>query len=135
MGRYFYIFLLGAGQFAIVWLERERGFGIGEISATYGLIYITFGTAGTFLGGMLSDWYQSRYKGGKSQIPCLLNALHNAITHFFSLCFAHIFVILYWYGGGYVQRKLVLWPGIFNRTRPDSGAIARGYDRFATGRL
>ena len=56
---------MGAGQFAIVWLERERGFGIGEISATYGLIYITFGTAGTFLGGMLSDWYQSRYKGGR----------------------------------------------------------------------
>ena len=56
---------LGAGQFAIVWLERERGFGIGEISATYGLIYIIFGTAGTFLGGILSDWYQSRYKGGR----------------------------------------------------------------------
>lgn len=56
---------LGAGQFAIVWLERERGFGIGEISATYGLIYIIFGTAGTFLGGMLSDWYQARYKGGR----------------------------------------------------------------------
>jgi len=56
---------LGAGQFAIVWLERERGFGIGEISATYGLIYIIFGTAGTFLGGMLSDWYQKHYKGGR----------------------------------------------------------------------
>ena len=56
---------LGAGQFAIVWLERERGFDVGEISATYGLIYIIFGTAGTFLGGMLSDWYQSRYKGGR----------------------------------------------------------------------
>ena len=35
---------MGAGQFAIVWLERERGFGIGEISAVYGLIYIVFGT-------------------------------------------------------------------------------------------
>ena len=56
---------LGAGQFAIVWLERERGFGLGEISATYGLIYIIFGTAGTFLGGVLSDWYQSRFKGGR----------------------------------------------------------------------
>jgi MFS family permease len=56
---------LGAGQFAIVWLERERGFGVGEISATYGLIYIIFGTAGTFLGGILSDWYQSRFKGGR----------------------------------------------------------------------
>ncbi len=56
---------LGAGQFAIVWLERERGFGLGEISATYGLIYIVFGTAGTFLGGILSDWYQARFRGGR----------------------------------------------------------------------
>ena len=65
LGAVFLHLPLGAGQFAIVWLERERGFGIGEISATYGLIYIIFGTAGTFLGGMLSDWYQSRYKGGE----------------------------------------------------------------------
>lgn len=63
---------LGAGQFAIVWLERERGFGIGEISATYGLIYIIFGTAGTFLGGILSDWYQARYKGGRVRFLALL---------------------------------------------------------------
>ena len=65
LGAVFLHLPLGAGQFAIVWLERERGFGIGEISATYGLIYIIFGTAGTFLGGILSDWYQSRYKGGR----------------------------------------------------------------------
>jgi len=65
LGAVFLHLPLGAGQFAIVWLERERGFGVGEISATYGLIYIIFGTAGTFLGGMLSDWYQSRYKGGR----------------------------------------------------------------------
>ena len=65
LGAVFLHLPLGAGQFAIVWLERERGFGVGEISATYGLIYIIYGTAGTFLGGMLSDWYQSRYKGGR----------------------------------------------------------------------
>ncbi|MGB0669096.1 MAG: MFS transporter [Porticoccaceae bacterium] len=63
---------LGAGQFAIVWLERERGFGIGEISATYGLIYIVFGTAGTFLGGILSDWYQARFRGGRVRFLALL---------------------------------------------------------------
>lgn len=63
---------LGAGQFAIVWLERERGFGIGEISATYGLVYIIFGTAGTFLGGILSDWYQARYRGGRVRFLALL---------------------------------------------------------------
>ncbi|MDA7853803.1 MFS transporter [Porticoccaceae bacterium] len=63
---------LGAGQFAIVWLERERGFGIGEISATYGVVYIIFGTAGTFLGGILSDWYQARYRGGRVRFLALL---------------------------------------------------------------
>jgi MFS family permease len=63
---------LGAGQFAIVWLERERGFGVGEISATYGLIYIIFGTAGTLLGGILSDWYQTRFKGGRVRFLAML---------------------------------------------------------------
>ena len=45
---------------------------MGEISATYGLIYIVFGTAGTFLGGMLSDWYQARYRGGRVRFLALL---------------------------------------------------------------
>ena len=117
---------LGAGQFAIVWLERERGFGIGEISATYGLIYIIFGTAGTFLGGILSDWYQARYKGGRVRFLAYLMLCMTPLTHFFSLCFALIFVVLHWHGGGYVQRKLVLWPGIFNRTRSYSRCVCEG---------
>ncbi len=72
LGAVFLHIPLGAGQFAIVWLERERGFGVGEISATYGLVYIVFGTAGTFLGGILSDWYQARYKGGRVRFLALL---------------------------------------------------------------
>jgi len=56
---------IGAGQFAIVWIERERNFEVGEITALYGLVYIVFGTAGTFFGGLLSDLYQKRYKGGR----------------------------------------------------------------------
>jgi MFS family permease len=63
---------LGAGQFAIVWLERERDFGVGEISATYGLIYIIFGTAGTLLGGIASDWYQTRFRGGRVRFLAML---------------------------------------------------------------
>jgi hypothetical protein len=55
LGAIFLHIPLGAGQFAIVWLERERGFGLGEISATYGLIYIV----------ILSDWYQANFKGGR----------------------------------------------------------------------
>ena len=63
---------LGAGQFVIVWLERERGFAVGEITVIYGLLYIVFGTAGTFLGGILSDLYQKRYRGGRVRFLALL---------------------------------------------------------------
>lgn len=72
LGAVFLHIPLGAGQFAIVWLERERGFGVGEISATYGLIYIVFGTAGTFLGGILSDWYQAHFRGGRVRFLAFL---------------------------------------------------------------
>ncbi|MBT3671463.1 MAG: MFS transporter [Porticoccaceae bacterium] len=74
---------MGAGQFAIVWLERERGFGLGEISATYGLIYIVFGTAGTFLGGILSDWYQARYKGGRVRFLAYLMLMVTPLLVFY----------------------------------------------------
>ena len=74
---------LGAGQFAIVWLERERGFGLGEISATYGLIYIVFGTAGTFLGGILSDWYQARHKGGRVRFLAYLMLMVTPLLVFY----------------------------------------------------
>lgn len=72
LGAVFLHIPLGAGQFAIVWLERERDFGVGEISATYGLIYIVFGTAGTFLGGILSDWYQAHFRGGRVRFLAFL---------------------------------------------------------------
>ena len=126
---------LGAGQFAIVWLERERGFGIGEISATYGLIYIIFGTAGTFLGGILSDWYQARYKGGRVRFLAYLMLCITPLLISFRFVSPSSSLFYIGMGGGYVQRKLVLWPGIFNGTRSYSCAIARRYDRLTTGRL
>ena len=63
---------MGAGQFAIVWLERRRDFAIGEIAAIYGLLYIVFGTAGAFFGGALSDRYQKRFSGGRVRFLALL---------------------------------------------------------------
>jgi MFS transporter, Spinster family, sphingosine-1-phosphate transporter len=72
LGAIFLHIPLGAGNFVMVWMERERGFELAEIQSLYGLIYIIFGTAGTFLGGFLSDWYQSRWKGGRIRFLAIL---------------------------------------------------------------
>jgi MFS family permease len=53
LGAIFLHIPLGAGNFVMVWMERERGFELAEIQSLYGLIYIIFGTAGTFLGGRI----------------------------------------------------------------------------------
>lgn len=59
---YFY-----AGQvFSQLWLVRERGFEWESIVTTYGIISLTTGVAGSLLGGILSDWYSARFKGGRA---------------------------------------------------------------------
>ena len=63
---------LGAGPFSMLWLESERGFDGAAIATIYGLVYVVFGTAGTFFGGVLSDWYQARFKGGRLRFLALL---------------------------------------------------------------
>ena len=44
-------------------------------------------------------------------------------------------LVLRRYGGRCFQRELVLWPGIFNRTRSYSCAFMRGDDWLTIGRL
>jgi len=56
---------IGAAQFVTLWLVRERGFDAAEITLTYGLLFIVFGTLGAFIGGFASDWYLQRFKGGR----------------------------------------------------------------------
>jgi MFS family permease len=80
LGAIFLHIPLGAGNFVMVWMERERGFELAEIQSLYGLIYIIFGTAGTFLGGFLSDWYQSRWKGGRIRFLAILMLLVAPLT-------------------------------------------------------
>jgi len=80
LGAVFLHIPLGAGNFVMVWMERERGFELAEIQSLYGLIYIIFGTAGTFLGGFLSDWYQSRWKGGRIRFLAILMLLVAPLT-------------------------------------------------------
>lgn len=56
---------IGAGQFAQLWLVRERGFDPAEIATVYGGLFIVFGILGSMLGGIAGDWYQARYAGGR----------------------------------------------------------------------
>ena len=56
---------IGAGQFALLWLVRERGFEEAEIATIYGGLFIVFGTLGALIGGLLSDWYLKRFSGGR----------------------------------------------------------------------
>jgi MFS family permease len=72
LGAIFLHIPLGAGNFVMVWMERERGFELAEIQSLYGLIYIICGTAGTFSGGILSDLYQARWKGGRIRFLAIL---------------------------------------------------------------
>ena len=56
---------IGGGQFALLWLVRERGFDAAEIATLYGTLFLIFGTFGSLFGGMASDWYQARFAGGR----------------------------------------------------------------------
>ncbi len=56
---------IGGAQHIINWLTRERGFDVAEITTLYGGLFILFGTLGSLIGGWASDWYLSRFKGGR----------------------------------------------------------------------
>ena len=126
---------LGAGQFAIVWLERERGFGIGEISATYGLVYIIFGTAGTFMGGILSDWYQARYRGGRVRFLALLMLAVTPLLILFR--FVEPSSALFYIGmaAGMFSVSSFYGPAFSTVQDLTPSASARGNDRAVTGGL
>ena len=67
LGAVFLHIPLGSGQFAQLWLVRERGFEAAEIATIYGAMFIFFGTIGILIGGIVSDWYQARFKGGRAR--------------------------------------------------------------------
>jgi hypothetical protein len=67
LGAVFLHIPLGSGQFAQLWLVRERGFEAAQIATIYGAMFIFFGTIGILIGGIVSDWYQARFKGGRTR--------------------------------------------------------------------
>ena len=71
---------IGAATFALPWMISERGFELSEIQQLYGYLYLLFGTLGTLLGGILSDWYQSRYSGGRLRFLAIVMILIAPLT-------------------------------------------------------
>lgn len=56
---------VGGAQHVMNWLTRERGFELTEILTIYGMAFLIFGVIGTLMGGVVSDWYIKRFKGGR----------------------------------------------------------------------
>ncbi|MGB0342604.1 MAG: MFS transporter [Parvibaculales bacterium] len=58
-------FILGAAAFDQLWFVNERGFERAEIAVRSGWLAAAGGILGNLLGGLLGDWWQSRFKSGR----------------------------------------------------------------------
>lgn len=59
-------FSIGATVLDIVWLVKERGFSEAGAQQTAGGLFLVGGLLGTFLGGIGSDGFGVRYRGGRA---------------------------------------------------------------------
>ncbi len=59
-------FILGAAAFDQLWLVQERGFERAEIAVLSGKLAAVGGIIGTLLGGILGDWWQTRFQSGRT---------------------------------------------------------------------
>ena len=65
-----------AGQpFVQLWLVRDLGMEWAHIVKTYGLVSMVAGVSGSILGGVLSDWYCTRFKGGRPMFMLILTVV------------------------------------------------------------
>ena len=58
--------------FVQLWLVRERGFDGSVIAKQMGTMQIVFGTLGAILGGLASDRFSKRFKGGHATVLTLM---------------------------------------------------------------
>ena len=58
-------FILGAAAFDQLWFVNERGFERAEIAVRSGWLAAAGGVLGNLLGGLLGDWWQTRFKSGR----------------------------------------------------------------------
>lgn len=60
------VFSQGATILDQVWLVKERGFAEATAQKTFGGLFLLGGLLGTWFGGVGSDWFYKRYRGGRA---------------------------------------------------------------------
>lgn len=55
---------LGVGGFDTIWAVQERGFKEEEYTAIFGILFVVGGSMGAIFGGLIGDYFASRYKAG-----------------------------------------------------------------------
>ena len=55
---------LGVGGFDTIWAVQEKGFKEEEYTAIFGILFVVGGSIGAIFGGLIGDYFASRYKGG-----------------------------------------------------------------------
>ena len=55
---------LGVGGFDTIWAVQERGFKEAEYTAIFGILFVVGGSMGAIFGGLMGDYFASRYKAG-----------------------------------------------------------------------
>lgn len=59
------VFGMQAGVLNQLWLVEERGFSQQRAALVFGVLFLFSGTLGSFLGGMIADWFHSKWNGGR----------------------------------------------------------------------
>jgi MFS family permease len=70
VGGSLFVFFQASLSLVPVWLQAERGFDLKQAAFHAGAVFLFAGLAGSILGGVASDWLQSRMSGGRVYLLC-----------------------------------------------------------------
>jgi MFS family permease len=64
---------MASGVFALAWLQVERGFTFERAAGLAGWIFLVAGTLSAILGGIVGDWFNKRWNGGRLWLLVIAN--------------------------------------------------------------
>jgi MFS family permease len=66
-------YAMASGVFALAWLQVERGFTFERAAGLAGWIFLVAGTLSAILGGIVGDWCNKRWSGGRLWLLVIAN--------------------------------------------------------------
>jgi len=66
-------YAMASGVFALAWLQVERGFTFERAAGLAGWIFLIAGTLSAILGGIVGDWFNKRWSGGRLWLLVIAN--------------------------------------------------------------